>query len=50
MSHILEEGDLINVIKSIYKKEKIDLYDFCRDIVDAYQLKYPEFVCLLRLV
>lgn len=25
MSHILEEGDLINVIKSIYKKEKIDL-------------------------
>ncbi len=27
----------------IIKKEKIDLYDFCRDIVDAYQLKYPDF-------
>ncbi len=27
----------------IVKKEKIDLYDFCRDIVDAYQIKYPDF-------
>ncbi len=27
----------------ILKKEKIDLYEFCRDIVDAYQIKYTDF-------
>ncbi len=45
-------NDLLNKLLSltqlenrslIIKKEKIDLYDFCRDIVDAYQLKYPDF-------
>ena len=45
-------NDLLNKLLSltqlenrslIIKKEKIDLYDFCRDIVDAYQIKYPDF-------
>lgn len=27
----------------IVKKEQIDLYEFCRDIVDAYNIKYTDF-------
>jgi two-component system phosphate regulon sensor histidine kinase PhoR len=45
-------NDLLNKLLSltqlenrslIVKKEKIDLYEFCRDIVDAYQIKYQNF-------
>lgn len=45
-------NDLLNKLLSltqlenrslVIKKEKIDLYDFCVDIVDAYKLKYPDF-------
>lgn len=54
---ILEEeadklNDLMNKLLSltqlenrslIVKKEQIDLYEFCRDIVDAYNIKYNDF-------
>ncbi len=54
---ILEEeadklNDLMNKLLSltqlenrslIIKKEQIDLYEFCRDIVDAYHIKYTDF-------
>lgn len=54
---ILEEeadklNDLMNKLLSltqlenrslIIKKEQIDLYEFCRDIVDAYNIKYNDF-------
>ncbi len=54
---ILEEeadklNDLMNKLLSltqlenrslIIKKEQIDLYEFCRDIVDAYHIKYNDF-------
>jgi two-component system phosphate regulon sensor histidine kinase PhoR len=45
-------NDLMNKLLSLtqlenrsiqLKKERIDLYEFCRDIVDAYHLKYPDF-------
>lgn len=45
-------NDLLNKLLSltqlenrslIIKKEKIDLYEFCRDLVDAYKIKHPNF-------
>lgn len=45
-------NDLLNKLLSltqlenrslIVKKEKIDLYEFCRDLVDAYKIKHPNF-------
>src|SRR5574343_321465 len=45
-------NDLLNKLLSltqlenrslIIKKEKIDLYDFCRDMVEAYKIKHPNF-------
>lgn len=45
-------NDLMNKLLSLtqlenrsikQKKEKIDLYEFCQDIVDAYHIKYPDF-------
>jgi two-component system, OmpR family, phosphate regulon sensor histidine kinase PhoR len=42
MNKLLSLTQLEN--KSIkQKKEKIDLYEFCQDIVDAYHIKYPDF-------
>ncbi len=45
-------NDLLNKLLSltqlenrslIIKKEKIDLYEFCSDMVDAYKIKHPNF-------
>ncbi len=42
MNKLLSLTQLEN--KSIQmKKEKIDLFEFCRDIVEAYKLKHPDF-------
>lgn len=42
MNKLLSLTQLEN--KSIkLKKEKIDLHEFCNDIIDAYHLKYPDF-------